>query len=72
VTLLPPVVVVALALALLVTPFGAEAQHPTKVPRIGILRSGSASDPFVEAFREGLRELGYVEGRNISIEYPWE
>ena len=41
------------------------------MPRIGILRPGSPPDPLVEAFREGLHELGYAEGRNISIEYRW-
>ena len=46
----------------------AEAQQPTKIPRIGYL--GGASNPArIEAFRKGLRELGYVEGKNISIEY---
>jgi putative ABC transport system substrate-binding protein len=49
----------------------AEAQKPKKIPRIGILRVGSAPDPFVEAFRQGLRDLGYVEGKNIAIEYRW-
>jgi putative ABC transport system substrate-binding protein len=59
------------SLALLVAPRAVDAQPPAKVPRIGILRSGSAPDPFVEAFRQGLRELGYTEGRNIHIEYGW-
>jgi putative ABC transport system substrate-binding protein len=46
----------------------AEAQQPKKVPRIGYL--GGASNPArIEAFRKGLRELGYVEGKNIAIEY---
>ena len=50
----------------------AEAQQqPKKVPRIGILRAGSAPDPFVEAFRQGLRDLGYVEGKSTTIEYRW-
>jgi putative ABC transport system substrate-binding protein len=52
-------------------PRAAEAQLAGRVPRIGILRTGSPPDPFVEAFRQGLRELGYEEGRNISIEYRW-
>ena len=47
----------------------ADAQHPAKVPRIGILSGASSSDPRLEAFRQGLRELGYVEGRSIVIEY---
>jgi putative tryptophan/tyrosine transport system substrate-binding protein len=46
-----------------------QAQQPTKIPRLGILRTGSAPDPFVEAFRQGLRELGYTEGKNIIIEW---
>jgi putative ABC transport system substrate-binding protein len=59
------------ALALLATTLAADAQQPAKASRIGILRSGSAPDPLVEAFRQGLRELGYAEGRNIVIEYRW-
>jgi putative ABC transport system substrate-binding protein len=49
----------------------AEAQQPTKIPRIGYINAGTAStNPArVEAFRQGLRELGYVEGKNIVIEY---
>ena len=49
----------------------AEAQQPTKVPRIGFLIPVSAStlSARVEAFRQGLRELGYVEGKNIVIEW---
>jgi putative tryptophan/tyrosine transport system substrate-binding protein len=59
------------ALAVLVTPLGVDAQQPAKVPRIGILRSGSSPDPLVEAFRQGLDDLGYTEERNIRIEYRW-
>ena len=49
----------------------AHAQQPTKIPRIGYL-SGTSPSAIVartEAFRQGLRELGYVEGKNIVIEY---
>ena len=48
----------------------AQAQQPTKVPRIGFLAASSSStNPArMEAFRQGLRELGYVEGKNIVIE----
>ena len=52
------------------------AQQPVaKVPRIGFLTNGSASDPLIalrlDAFRQGLRDLGYVEGKNINIEYRY-
>ncbi len=49
----------------------AEAQQAGKVPRIGFLVASSASfySSRIEAFRQGLRELGYVEGKNIAIEY---
>ncbi len=51
----------------------AEAQLPTKVPRIGYLSASSASValPRTEAFRRGLRELGYVEGNNIVLEFRY-
>jgi ABC-type uncharacterized transport system substrate-binding protein len=48
-----------------------QAGQVVKIPRIGILRPASPPDPFVEAFRQGLHELGYVEGQNIDIEYRW-
>jgi len=53
--------------------FSAEAQQSTKIPRIGYLSVTSASSVAArtEAFREGLRELGYVEGKNILIEYRY-
>ena len=48
----------------------ADAQQTGKVPRIGYLGGATASNPArIDAFRLGLRELGYVEGKNISIEY---
>jgi putative tryptophan/tyrosine transport system substrate-binding protein len=55
---------------LLTTVSIAEAQQPTKVPRIGFLSafSGSSLSARIEAFRQGLRELGYVEGKNVVIE----
>jgi len=59
--------------ALAAAPLAAQAQQPTKVPRIGLLGGGSASTNAVriDAFRQGLRELGYVEGKNIAIEELW-
>ncbi|CAN7564753.1 ABC transporter substrate-binding protein [Variovorax sp. LjRoot290] len=52
----------------------AEAQQPRKVPRVGYLAavSASADAPRLEAFRQGLRDLGYVEGQNIQIDYRHE
>jgi putative ABC transport system substrate-binding protein len=66
-----PVLTIILAIGLLAMPLAADAQPAGKNPRIGILRPGSPPDPLLEAFRQGLRELGYDEGRNISIEYRW-
>jgi len=56
---------------LLAAPLAAEAQPAAKVPRIGVLGSGSRSDlsPRLDPFRQGLRELGWVEGQNIAMEY---
>jgi ABC-type uncharacterized transport system substrate-binding protein len=56
---------------LLTTAPDADAQQPTKVHRIGYLTASflSAVSPRIEAFRQGLRERGYVEGKNILIEY---
>ena len=62
-----------LALAILAVPLTAEAQQPKNVPRIGFLSAASASSISArsEAFRQGLRELGYVEGQNLVIEYRY-
>jgi putative ABC transport system substrate-binding protein len=49
--------------------FSASAQQPTKVPRVGYMIGFLSSSPETEAFRQGLRELGYVEGKNILIEW---
>jgi putative tryptophan/tyrosine transport system substrate-binding protein len=48
--------------------FTAEAQQETRVWRVGLL-SGSSRSPPYDAFVEGLRELGYVEGKNITIDF---
>jgi len=64
-----------LAGGLLTAPLAAQAQQVGKVFRVVYLSPGSPSEPFrqrrFEAFRQGLRELGYVEGRNIAIESRW-
>ena len=67
------IVISLLATVLLITVPLAEAQQPKKIPRIGYLTASSlsANAARIEAFRQGLRELGYVEGKNIVIEYRY-
>ena len=62
------VVFALLVLALLVTSRVADAQQPTKIPRIGYISNGVPRST-TEGFRQGLRELGFVEGRNIIVEW---
>jgi len=59
----------AIVVALMVCGATAEAQQPKKVPRIGYLSLGSGFRANDEAFRQGLRELGYTEGQNIVVEW---
>jgi putative ABC transport system substrate-binding protein len=63
-----------LAAALFIAPLGADAQ-PATIPRIGWISLAGPEDadssPFFEAFRAELRDLGYVEGRNLIIEARW-
>jgi putative ABC transport system substrate-binding protein len=65
--------VAVLAVAVLAAPLAAGGQQPGKVYRIGFLANGNQtiSRPTVDAFRQGLRELGWVEGQTVSIEYRW-
>ena|SRR5206468_3726856 len=64
---------VILTLSLNLVPLEADAQQAAKVSRIGFLGNSTAAleANLVGPFREGLRDLGYVEGRNIVIEYRW-
>ena len=52
-------------------PLVARAQQFEKMPRVGCLVALSAPHPFTEAFRSGMRDLGYIEGRNIAIEWRY-
>ena len=66
-----PLFIVAFALSVTASPFAARAQEGAKVPRIGYLSPRPGPSYLDEAFRQGLRELGYVEGKNISIDYRY-
>jgi putative ABC transport system substrate-binding protein len=56
-------------LAMMATPIAALAQQPGKIRHIGFLRVGPPPPAFIEGFRRGLRELGYLEGQHFVIEY---
>jgi putative ABC transport system substrate-binding protein len=65
------IVVSFLATLLFVSVHFVEAQQAKKVPRIGLLVHSSSDSPRRDAFLQGLRDLGYVEGKNITIEYRY-
>ena len=66
-------VVAVLAVSLLAAPVAADAQQTGKVPRIGLLSLTPASDrpSLLDAFRQRLRELGWIAGQNIVIDYRY-
>jgi putative ABC transport system substrate-binding protein len=61
----------ALCAMLLAPCFAAAAQQPGKLPRVGILFIGGRDQPHLESFKQGLRERGYVEGKNLILEYRY-
>jgi putative ABC transport system substrate-binding protein len=65
--------VLALAAGALAAPLAAFAQQPARIARIGFLHSASpqGSETQLQALRDGLRELGYVEGKNYQLEFRW-
>jgi putative tryptophan/tyrosine transport system substrate-binding protein len=64
------VLTLSLTVSLTLAPLAAKAQQVEKIARIGYLGSGRAAQPHLnEAFRQGLRDLGYIEGRNLVMEY---
>jgi putative tryptophan/tyrosine transport system substrate-binding protein len=63
------ILVYALPALILATIHFAEAQQPKKIPRVGFVVGVRDSDPRFEAFRQGLRDLGYNEGKDILLEY---
>jgi putative tryptophan/tyrosine transport system substrate-binding protein len=70
--MLRKIVLLVLSTVILSDCFRAEAQQPAKVPRLGYVSgTGDASNPgpYVEALRQGLRDLGHIDGKNIVIEF---
>jgi ABC-type uncharacterized transport system substrate-binding protein len=65
------VLIIMLTLGVLIAPFAIEAQQPPKVPRIGVLMPALNPERTrnLEAFRDALRDLGWVEGQNLAMEY---
>src|SRR5262252_263715 len=64
-------VLFCLLITVLLITGSARTQQPKKIPRIGILFIGSRDQPHLEAFKQGLRERGYTEGKNIFLEYRY-
>ena len=66
--LAPAARVAVVTLLLLVPAVAGVAQQAGRIYRVGILNGGTTPNPFVDAFRQNLRALGWVEGRNVTIE----
>src|SRR5678816_3490235 len=59
------------AMAMLLAPVVVKAQQPGTIPRIGVIFMGGRDQPHLKSFKQGLRERGYVEGKNIRLEYRY-
>ena len=71
-----PFIVVALLMGTLIAPLAGSAQQAASPRRIGFLSvspapQGPAPYPYLEGFRQGLRERGWIEGQNLMVEYRW-
>ncbi len=68
-----PAALIAFTLSLIAAPLAAEAQQTGKIYRVGFLASGSSSAPAptLDAFRQGLHDLGWLEGQNLALEVRW-
>ena len=64
--------IVMLLLSLLMAPLVAQVQTVGPMPRIGVLAPGVPLGPWVEAFKQGLRDLGYIEGQTIALDVHWD
>src|SRR5262245_65498391 len=64
---------VVMAASIVAAPIAAEAEQTTKIPRIGVLSLFAPSERKLwhQAFQQGLRDLGWVEGKNLTIEYRY-
>jgi ABC-type uncharacterized transport system substrate-binding protein len=65
----PATLMVILALGIFTAPVISTAPEPATIPRLGVLSPASPSNLALDAFQQGLRDLGYVEGQNILLEY---
>jgi putative ABC transport system substrate-binding protein len=63
--------IMALVIAAVSSPLTTWAQSRTKIPKVGVIGERGQADPFLDAFRQGLREVGYTDGHNIAVEYRY-
>jgi putative ABC transport system substrate-binding protein len=65
------ILTIVLVVGALTAPLATEAQLPKKIYRIGYLSMAPGPSPRSEALQQGLRDLGYVEGQGVAMEYRW-